>query len=293
MTESIVQQLYAQLSDKLLYHYTGYPALLSIAKSSELWATEIHYFNDASELTYATNLFKRALEKIEQQDKFDTPLLSQLRDWLTHRLADGHMLFVCCFTENGNLLSQWRGYTPHGNGVSLGFEPKHLLSCAAQQGYRFGKCIYDQPTQEHISISAIEAVLTAAAARGPESNQQAHPSQSFHHAFAEQEAHLLQIAALLKNPAFEAEHEWRAVSAISLSHVADPAQYRAGRSTLIPYKPLQLSLLRGMPLKLAHAYLGPTSENNLAMRAFSTFLAANRISPCKGVSASQLPYRET
>lgn len=291
MVESIAQKLYAQPENELLYHYTGYQALLSIAKSNELWATEIHYFNDASELTYAANLFKRALEKIEQQDKFDASLLSQLRDWLAHRLADGHMLFVCCFTEKGNLLSQWRGYTPHGNGVSLGFDPNYLLSCATQQGYRLGKCIYDQTTQEQISITAIEAVLSAAAAHGPK--QQAHPSQSFHPAFAEQEAHLLQIAALLKNPAFEAEREWRAVSAISLSYVVDPVGYRAGRSTLIPYKPLQLSLLEGAPLKLAHAYLGPTSENNLAIRAFAMFLAANRISPSKGVSASELPYRET
>lgn len=293
MLSTLVERLYAAKPDRLLYHYTGYPALLGIAQSGELWATDIHYFNDSSELTHAVQIFQAVLTSVATASLYPTDLVIQLREWLNLRLADGHMLFIACFSEDGNLLSQWRGYTPHGNGVSLGFDSSFLAACALAQEFRLAQCIYDRDQQLRVARQSIEALLIYAQASGPASPREAHPSQSYHPRFYSEEINLLSVAALLKNPAFVAEREWRAVSAISPSYVKNPPRYRAGLTTLIPYKPFSVRLTATAPMQLSHVYLGPTSENNLAMSALSTFLASCSVSPKQGVQASQLPYRET
>ena len=134
--EPIRRSLYSSSPAGLLYHYTGYQALLGIAKSAQLWGSDIHYFNDSSELRHAVRVFGLALTTVTTGSNYPTDLVEQLRAWIDMRLADGHGLFVVCFTEAGNLLSQWRGYTPHGNGISLGFDPGHLADCAAVQGFQ-------------------------------------------------------------------------------------------------------------------------------------------------------------
>lgn len=293
MLSTIVEGLYASKPDRLLYHYTGYPALLGIAQSGELWATDIHYFNDSSELKHAVQIFQAALTNVATTSSYPTDLVTQMREWLNLRLADGHMLFIACFSEDGNLLSQWRGYTPHGNGVSLGFDSSFLAACAQAQEFRLAQCIYDRDQQLQVACQTIDALLVYAQASGPVSAQEAHPSQSYHPRFYSEEIKLLSVAALLKNPAFVAEREWRAVSAVSPSYVKNPPRYRAGRTTLIPYKPFSVRLSATAPMQLSHVYLGPTPENNLAMTALSTFLASCNISPKQGVKTSQLPYRET
>ena len=209
------------------------------------------------------------------------------------RLADGHMLFVACFSEDGNLLSQWRGYTPHGNGVSLGFSPHFLTERASSNGFRLAPCIYEREQQGIIAKNSINAILSHAVEIGATAPQESHPSQSFFPRFYEKEADLLSIAALLKNPAFCAEREWRAVSAVSTNHTDNPLQYRAGRTTLIPYKEFVLRASESSNMKLQKAYLGPTPENNLAIKALSIFLSSSGINPEEGLVASQLPYRET
>ena len=80
MLSIIKEQLYARKPDCLLYHYTGYQALLAIAKSSTLWATEIHYFNDSSELRHAVSLFQNALIDLASESRHPANLIEQLHE---------------------------------------------------------------------------------------------------------------------------------------------------------------------------------------------------------------------
>ena len=291
--EPIRRSLYSSSPAGLLYHYTGYQALLGIAKSAQLWGSDIHYFNDSSELRHAVRVFGLALTTVTTGSNYPTDLVEQLRAWIDMRLADGHGLFVVCFTEAGNLLSQWRGYTPHGNGISLGFDPGHLADCAAVQGFQIGRCVYSRDQQHAIGCKVVEGFLNFAHAAGPKGECEAHPSQSYYASFYSLELDLLSIAALLKNPAFEEEQEWRAVSAVQSNYVEHAAQYRVGRNMLIPYKPFSIRKSPDKSMRIEHVFLGPTPENNLAMSSLSKFLACHGMNPKKGVTASQLPYRTT
>ena len=293
MLTSIARNLYSEKPDDLLYHYTGYQALLGISSSFELWATDIHYFNDSSELAYAVDIFCSVLASDEIRLVHQTELLQQLHQWLKQRLADGHMIFVVCFSEDGNLLSQWRSYTPHGNGISLGFDPEFLCACAGTQGFRLARCIYDKEQQRKVAMQAIDTILKVALAKGAAPVSVSPSHQSYFPSFYEQELDLLSIAALFKNPAFAAEREWRAVSPVLPNYVENPARYRAGRTTLIPYKPFLIRIDSESSIQVQRVYLGPTPVNNLAMNALSTFLSSNGMNPKDGLRTSCLPYRET
>jgi hypothetical protein len=45
-----------------LYHYTSADSLLGIAKSKALWASNVYFLNDSSEITHACDVLNDVLE---------------------------------------------------------------------------------------------------------------------------------------------------------------------------------------------------------------------------------------
>lgn len=133
------EELYAEQPKEVLYHYTSLGALTKIVASGCLYATDIGFFSDAAEMKHAANVLRMHIAKRIEAQTSHSRLLSQLGDWISERLTGGHMQFVVSFTANGNLLSQWRSYYPHGRGVSIGFRPEVISQAAAAQGFRIGR----------------------------------------------------------------------------------------------------------------------------------------------------------
>lgn len=232
----LAEDLYAEQPKEVLYHYTSLGALTKIVASGCLYATDIGFFSDAAEMKHAANILRIHIAQRIETHVSNSKLLSQLRDWVSERLPGGHMQFVVSFTANGNLLSQWRSYCPHGRGVSIGFRPEVISQAAGAQGFRIGRCVYDGGAQRSLVEKVLTQIETLAQRRGENTDaSKRHPSQSFHDVFEEVEGDLLRIAALLKHGKFDEEQEWRAVSPITTNYVQSPIKYREGRSMLIPY----------------------------------------------------------
>ena len=47
---------------KLIYHYTSINGLIGIIERKSIWATNILYLNDASELNYSKNILKEEIK---------------------------------------------------------------------------------------------------------------------------------------------------------------------------------------------------------------------------------------
>lgn len=287
MLQNLVAKLYGQTPTNILYHYTSLAGLMGILTSKALWASEIKYLNDAEELKYLGNITRTAILQRKGDDDATSEILRQFSEWTKHRLDSGHLLFVCSFTENGNLLSQWRGYCPHGKGVSLGFSPGRILTAASEQSFLVGKCIYDRATQDSVVSELISAVISLAVERGP--TLQMAPSQSYNAVFEELELDLLRSAALLKNPAFREENEWRLVSPFHIRFIEAPIKYREGATMLIPYLDFSLLHVGGEQLELDHIFVGPTPDMGLSFTSLSQFV--RRHARCPLMTASQLPFR--
>ena len=292
MIKKLAQDLYAEKPDRPLYHYTSLDSIRGIIDTGSLRATEIRYFSDAAEMKHAGNQLSGAISFLEGFSKSNPRLLDQLRKWLSHRLISGGMLYVGCFTANGNLLSQWRSYCPQAKGVSLGFEAAKLCTSTTRQSWQVGKCIYDTRKQGEIAETILGEIERLAEKRGENTDpSKRHPSNSFHDIFEEIEDDLLLVAALLKHPAFHEEEEWRVVSPVITNYVTTPIEYREGPSMLVPFMNFRLPEKPDGRVDIEHVILGPTPNQDISMASLSNYLSKSGASPRRGVAYCQIPYR--
>lgn len=289
--EVLTRALYADIPVGTLYHYTTFSGLLGIVGSQTLWASDVRYLNDSAELRHTADLIAAEVRERIDSGQANSSLLSQFVDWVTFRIANGHLLFGASFRSHGNLLSQWRGYSLPGKGVSLGFCPEYILRCAARQGFMIGKCIYEPARQRTLIRQVIDAVEQLAADRGGDSLPAAERSVLYREAFGAMETDLLRIAAILKHPSFREEKEWRIVSPVLANTAEAPIRFREGHAMLVPYIEFDLSLEDG-PLVMDHLYLGPTANISISMNSLQMFLEQHGIVPKRGIDYCQIPFRQ-
>jgi hypothetical protein len=144
-----------------IFHYTSQKGFLGIMQSKSLWLSGIQHLNDSTEFAYAVDL---ARDKLNRKLPTEAGPLKSYYEKVLECLDQtaGMAPFVVSFSENGDLLSQWRAYTPNGIGFSIGFEYEYLKDLAIKQGFRIAPCIYDQPEQDAILAEIInvgEAII--------------------------------------------------------------------------------------------------------------------------------------
>lgn len=111
-----------------LYHYSTADGLKGIIEKNELWASSAYFLNDSTEITYGCGLVAEVLGNwILKNPRPETSLAldfaQKLRQWFGEELLKGNVIepiYLACFCEDDNLLSQWRTYGQSG-GYSLGF----------------------------------------------------------------------------------------------------------------------------------------------------------------------------
>jgi len=293
MIETITKSLFASTPENTLYHYTSFVGLLGIVSSGVLRASDIRYMNDSAELRHTLDLLQTHVTDRIIEGTDNPLLLNQLLEWLSHRITSESMLFGASFRANGNLLSQWRGYSMHGKGVSLGFDPLHIRSCAERQQFQVGKCLYEAEKQLELITQIVDAIEFAARQTGANDNPAIRPpDSSYYDVFERVEGDLRRIASILKHPSFEEEQEWRIVSPVITDITDVSVNFREGTSMLIPYYEFQLTDGDNSRLELDHVFLGPTNNIELSMNSLELYLAKQCASPRHGISYCQIPYRK-
>ena len=251
---------------------------MGIIESRQLRASELRYMNDSTELLYALDLLQTAITARAQKATDDKFLLSNFSHWLHNHITRGPMLFSASFRANGNLLSQWRGYSNHGKGISLGFNHQAIQSLASAQNFYLGECLYDVGKQQTLADRIIDCVTSMC-------NQH----EEIGVVLQGIEADLMSICALLKHPAFTEEQEWRLVSPIFTSATSGSIAFREGKAMLVPYYVFDLE--QEAEIKLDHVYVGPTPNAALSVSALTHYLTQKRARPAYGISESEIPYR--
>jgi len=260
--DDFADALYQEPPPNRLYHYTSLKGLLGILDSGNIWASEVRYLNDSAEIALAFRLMERAVTvRSSRSTTAAREILKQFSDWIALRSSSGPMVFVTSFTQNGNLLSQWRGYSPAAQGVSFGIASAHLSMVCGASGFSLGRCRYDSAEQSSAISDLVGSVLSFAERMGP--SDAAHSSQSFHPSFARCEESILRVAALIKDSRFKEEAEWRIVSRTVSDYVATKICYRVGPSMLIPF--LQVRLVNAMGvIPIDDVIVGPTPHPQAA-----------------------------
>jgi hypothetical protein len=287
-----VTDFFATSVDKSLFHYTGIGSLLGIAKSGKVWASHVYYLNDSKEIVHACDLLQNALEPRMVFDQLltaeDRAFGDQFQSWAKSFYNTHYCLFVFSLSEKESLLSQWRSYTPHGKGVSIGFSPQLLDELIQTNDLKIARCVYDPVEQRTLLYGLFDKLLTTFRQERPTFNPSQTTVETRYFPFLERfRGEVLQVLAIMKHLAFEEEQEWRLITPYFPSYVTPSIQFREGASLLVPYTELSLSGSRPIFEKVI---LGPTAHENLSMSALSMFLSNQGI--CNQAVNSHIPYRE-
>jgi hypothetical protein len=198
---------------RTLYHYTTATGLRGILESHSLWASDVRFMNDASELTYAVNLIAEVVGEVlgTVTDERLLPVLPKVPTF-ANVFEYGLRPFCACMCERGDLLSQWRGYTAGQIGYSLGLDLRNTrVIVDIPRGTFLRKVLYDEGEQRSWARRITETWLQSA-----QSLLDAEPGVPAPDLFPYPAIWTLQEALIephlsFKNPAFSEEKEWRLI----------------------------------------------------------------------------------
>jgi hypothetical protein len=178
---------------------------------------------DASEATYAYRVIASVLSR-------DFPSIARThRDEFLKTLTKGNFRmytpFVACFCEEGDLLSQWRGYGGRGEGLALEFKVSWLHSLR-RRGFLLRRVIYRRNLQRAFISKYVQGALDLFT----------------HHHFSGDDAKWFwgcaavaasDLIVTIKDPAFKGEREWRLFNPTIIG--GKYFKYRRSGSRLVPY----------------------------------------------------------
>jgi hypothetical protein len=279
-----------QPAPELLFHYTGQAGLLGIVSTASLWATNISYVNDSTEFNLPLKLMQERLSDAAGRAKYEASFFSHrdprraghnevLADRANALLAvarriQGTSICATCFCEDGDLLSQWRGYTSRGYGYSIGFKAAVLRQRSNSSGFFLGRCLYDPELQAKIMDEVLEYLLRSSA---PD-DEKGRISELLN---------VLKYVAFFKDQSFTEESEWRLVSIEPV--ILKKTLFQPGKSMIIPYTSVDIGVADDSAIDCV--YVGPCPHMELCKSSVSRILVQQNVIPPR-VHASKIPFRD-
>ena len=253
-----------------LYHYTTANGLIGIINSNCLWATSAIFLNDSNEIKYGLDLISQTL--IEYSNNISDTILKRLIKKTLQALNNPRYLsldiYITCFSEKPDQLSQWKGFANQGSGFSVGFDSKELFFNKRSYPYvlcSLKKVKYDEIIQKNILVKDLNSFYEKLIKIKPE---------FYKYESLEDEASsvlaysLFKHSIYFKHKAFEEENEWRIVTP-DLSTFngirnkeAVIVKFMSNNNNIIPYielklKPKHSSFRNKQKLPIDEIIIGP------------------------------------
>lgn len=270
---SIIEEKYSDILNVNVYHYTTAEGLLGILLSGKLWATNVNFLNDSKEIREGINILAHEIEeRINGCDKSVKGLLQDTKRLLVApKMYLNAPVFVTSLSEEGDLLSQWRGYCDNGEGFSIGFDRASLNAILSNPQISIAKCIYDREEQVRMISALLDEAIEEHADEYEPSEDINKIFQLLWRSFLDQ---FFRMAALIKHRSFKEEKEWRIVYYMKepkhISHLEDPGYsnnlkilHRARGRYVIPYVSLPLKDSSSGYISLPEIIAGPSADPDL------------------------------
>lgn len=284
------------IKDETIYHYTNLDAAIKIIEKKKLWASHFNYLNDEQEITHTYNLIEKAITDLGEGylDPDYQKLLSTFK-------SD---VFLCCFSSDGDDLSQWRGYGDDANGISIGFSADNLVQNNKPHqfdhlpsfkikppGYFLRKVNYDVGT----TIEIIQHIISSYYMHWESAKRNGKMKEIFQ-GFLEYD--MRKVAILSKTPHFSAEKEYRMVGTYDnvtfdnneidqYDFEQTELKVRASSKKLIPYHEIKFNSIKEI-------IIGPKLKSNYPLikdslhRLFKTL----GIHQLPEIKLSEISYRD-
>ena len=253
---------------KHLFHYTTPTGLVGIVKSQQLWASNAQFLNDASEPLHALEVIEHAFINVTKSAPVSNrvkDLLAGFWDWAkSERLLHGPHLYVFCFCEDGDLLSQWRSYGVRGAGCAIGFAGSALQGClSALEGQYFVKVEYEVARQTEVAESLFRTIIDFVSSVerdvGPLGSAVYgdYPDLYLNKIRTALHSEVIRLCAKFKSPAFREEQEWRLLQFLPPRTDHLEVKFKATENRIVPYIELEISADEER-LPIERVVVGPT-----------------------------------
>ncbi len=237
LKEAVLDNTRGDDENKILYHYTSADGFVGIMESGLLFSSHISVFNDPTELKYGINIINQKIREniaIEPDEK----VKSQIEDFLPNLehielfFPNNEMIFGLSFSEDGDLLSQWREYGRNGKGYSIGIKKKTIKRChglnieifdkGIYNELFFVKMIYDEDIQNDIG-NKFYNFLKDTTCQGNNFRKEYYSL-------------IVLLAMVMKHDSYKEEKEWRLIfRGNSVSANENIIFYRVTNDKIIPY----------------------------------------------------------
>jgi len=266
-----------------LFHYTTPEGLIGIVQTTKLWATNIKYLNDFSEVKYTYDLFREMTDRIIKSK--DSQIVKTFLEQFRKELIPHEMIFdayVFCLSENGDQLSQWREYANRGIGYAIGFKGAALKRGFHRVGMRLLKVIYER----HKQMQLIERVIIDSCAflEDIETKYKDRTQANILDCCDLLISALIPYTVQFKHHVFSEEREWRIVY-IPFHDIKEHIKFRPSNKLIIPY--IEFGIEK---LPIYSLYQGPQADFDLTRKSLQILFLQNNYSDIS-ISESEVPLR--
>ena len=132
-----IEAVTAEPPPPIIYHYCNADSLVGILSSGNLWFSDVFTLNDTSEIKHGVNLACELLEHSVARPDTTAPIeifANAVINELQKNIESSAYYFVCCFSTEEDMLSQWRLYADDARGFALGFDTAELERAFMDEG---------------------------------------------------------------------------------------------------------------------------------------------------------------
>ena len=116
------------------YYYCSLSTFLNIIKNKQIYLSDPLKMNDNLEIKwYLDKLNNEKTNSNEYESVFDMMKMRSYIDFTFEELLESlntkgqSSIYICCFSKESDILSQWRAYAEDGRGVSIGFNLEKFI----------------------------------------------------------------------------------------------------------------------------------------------------------------------
>lgn len=291
------------ISNDLLWHYTTPEGLTGIIESNSLWATDVFYLNDSTEIMHGINIACEIIkDKIsslggdekKRLERFDTDLSFIGPD---HKRP----VYVCSLSKTENELSQWRAYC-RGGGFSIGFPHQGLVDAIQDQHFELKECVYDDSEQQKIINDLIDSQVMPYIKNPEQFSRVPCTKQMVSDIVCGGSTkfvwELYSTCSTLKHPSFEREEEWRLVFDHKYAFEKDEnennkikPEFRTKDGLIIPYICIKLPENKDF-WRQVRIIIGPTKYEKELKGSLHTLFRKYHTTEIS-ITQSKIPVRES
>jgi len=265
----------------VLFHYCSNNTFLSIIENKCVWLSSLSLSNDSME----GKIIKQILSDLCKENGITELEREQVISYI-QELEDNMDGLGFCLSEDGDLLSQWRGYADDASGIAIGFSKEYLELLSKKikkHGFKLHKVNYDSSKQrkviqpiydkitKHIKSRTPNLMTLAIGTKADKSQIKNYKLETIRLSIQTLVSFVTKIFSF-KSQAFSEEKEWRLL-AYSIKPGEKNCNYYSRGDYIVPYRKFALEDVGCSPIK--EVILGPRNltpihviENILASSGF-------------------------